>query len=61
LEKELEVVNIRQSEDFAINPFFYFQVYPGDFENFPKQYFLSERVEIEKIPEIKQYFYDVSG
>lgn len=60
LEKQLEVINIRQSQDYAITPFFYFQVFPEDFSKFPKQYFLSTQVETKKIPEIKQYFYELS-
>ncbi len=61
LEKTLEVINIRQSQDYAITPFFYFQVFPQDFEKFPKQYFLSTQVESDKIPEVKQYFFDLSN
>lgn len=61
LEKTLEVINIRQSQNYAITPFFYFQVFPQDFEKFPKQYFLSTQVESDKIPEVKQYFFDLSN
>jgi len=60
LEKSLEVVNIRQSQDYAINPFFYFQVFPADFEKYPKQYFLSTQVSTKKISNTKQYFYEIS-
>ena len=55
------VVNIRYSSDYAINPFFYFQVDKKEFETFPKQYFLSMQVESEKIPSIKEDFYNISS
>jgi putative ABC transport system permease protein len=60
LEKELKVINIRESQDYSINPFFYFQVDQQEFIKFPKQYFISDFVENNKIPEIKKYFYDIS-
>lgn len=61
LEKELEVINIRESRDYSINPFFYFQVYSDDFKEFPKTYFLSSFVENDKKEETKNYFYEISS
>ncbi len=61
LEKELTVVNIRESQDFSINPFFYFQVDPQEFEKFPKLYFISDYIEKEKLTETKNYFYEKSN
>lgn len=60
LEKKLTVINIRESRDYSINPFFYFQVDKQEFTKFPKQYFVSDFVEPEKIPELKKEFYDLS-
>ena len=42
LEKKLKVINIRESRDYSINPFFYFQVDKEEFSKFPKQYFVSD-------------------
>jgi predicted lysophospholipase L1 biosynthesis ABC-type transport system permease subunit len=61
LEKTLKVVNIRESRDYSINPFFYFQVDKQEFAKFPKQYFVSDFVDPENIPELKKKFYDLSG
>lgn len=61
LEKKLTVMNIRETQDYSINPFFYFQVDETEFEKFPKQYFISDYVEVDKIAEIKKYFYDISS
>lgn len=61
IEKELEIINIRESEDYSINPFFYFQVSPEEFKEFPKLYFLSTYAEKEEINQIKKYFYDLSS
>ena len=41
IKKELEIVQIRESDKNWINPFFYFNFYPEDFKNFSKNYFLS--------------------
>jgi predicted lysophospholipase L1 biosynthesis ABC-type transport system permease subunit len=60
LKKNLRVVNIRESRDYSINPFFYFQVNKKEFEKFPKQYFISDYIEPDKISEVKKDFYDVS-
>lgn len=61
LEKKLTVMNIRKSQDYSINPFFYFQVDQQEFNKFPKQYFISNYVETNEIPQIKKYFYDISA
>ena len=61
LEKTLKVINIRESRDYSINPFFYFQVDQEEFAKFPKQYFISDFIELNEIPEIKKYFYDISS
>lgn len=41
LEKKLIVQNFREALRDWTNPFFYFQLYKGDFENFPKNYIIS--------------------
>lgn len=41
LEKELIVQNLRKAERNGANPFFYFTLFPSDFERFPKSYFVS--------------------
>jgi len=41
LEKELVIQNFRTSERNGANPFFYFTLFPSDFERFPKNYFVS--------------------
>ncbi len=60
IERELEVINIRESRDRSINPFFYFQVLPRDFEKYPKEYFLSTYVKKWELEKTKKYFYDAS-
>lgn len=60
LEKELEVVNIRESIDYSINPFFYFQVDKEELSSFPKQYFLSTYLGENEKKDIKKYLYDLS-
>lgn len=60
LEKTLTVVNIRESRDYSINPFFYFQVDKQEFAKFPKQYFVSDFIKLENIAEVKKQFYDLS-
>ena len=61
LEKTLKVVNIRESQDASINPFFYFQIYAAEFTKFPKIYFISSYIDPDKIETTKKYFFDVSG
>jgi hypothetical protein len=51
------VINIRESRDYSINPFFYFQVDKQEFAKFPKQYFVSDFVEKDQIPALKKEFY----
>ncbi len=41
VKKELTISQIRENNREWINPFFYFNFYPGDFKNFSKNYFLS--------------------
>ncbi|NDK08795.1 hypothetical protein EOM39_06165, partial [Candidatus Gracilibacteria bacterium] len=41
LEKNLEVVNFREAVRNGTDPFFYFMLYRGDFEKYPKNYIIS--------------------
>ena len=53
--KELLVTNIRESNsNNTVQPFFYFQVHPEDFENFPKNYFIATFVESELMSDFKK-------
>ena len=54
LKKTLQVTNLRESSSGQIEPFFFFQVHPADFENFPKNHFLSTYVEPEKLRNFKK-------
>lgn len=61
IEKKLTVINIRESRDRSINPFFYFQVNSEEFKKYPKQYFLSSYVESKNTEITKKYFYDITS
>lgn len=59
--KSLEIKNIRKSNTNTVAPFFYFQVHPDDFKNFPKNYFLSTYVDPKKLPEFKKDLLEKTG
>lgn len=61
IKKKLKVVNIRESQVSWANPFFYFQVFPDDFKNFPKNYFVSTFIEEQKMKEFKNDFLAKTG
>ncbi len=61
IEKELTISNIRESQDYSINPFFYFQINPKEFEKFPKLYFISDYVDTSQMAKTKKYFFDLSA
>ncbi len=54
LKKTLTVTNVRESKQWSVNPFFFFQVYPDDFEKFPKTYFVATNVDSENIQDFKR-------
>lgn len=54
--KSLIVSNIRESNTSSIEPFFYFQFYKEDFENYPKTYFLTTSVDTSNIESYKRDF-----
>lgn len=56
IKKKLIVSNIRESIWWSVKPFFYFQVYKGDFDDFPKKYFLSTYIEPSEIKDFKNDF-----
>ncbi len=61
IEKVLKVQGIRESIDYSINPFFYFQVDKEEFSKFPKIYFLSSYIESKEKENFKEYIYDLSS
>lgn len=60
IEKELIVQNIRESKEYSINPFFYFQVEKEEFIKFPKTYFLSSYINDSDKTIFKKYIFDIS-
>ena len=54
LERSLTVANLRDSNRSQIEPFFFIQVHPDDFQNFPKNHFLSTYVEPENVSDFKR-------
>ena len=59
--KSLKVINIRESIDYSINPFFFFQVNKEEFSSFPKTYFLSDYIESTEKEQFREYIYDISS
>ncbi len=56
LEKTLKVVNFREAVRNWTNPFFYFQLFPDDFKNYPKNYILSYK-EVSKPSNIENILF----
>jgi predicted lysophospholipase L1 biosynthesis ABC-type transport system permease subunit len=54
LKQILTVTNIRESQQWSVTPFFYFQVYSDDFEKFPKTYFIATNVASKDIQDFKR-------
>lgn len=54
LKKTLTVTNVRESLQWSVTPFFFFQVYPEDFQKFPKTYFVATNVPSEDIQDFKR-------
>lgn len=61
LKRKLKVVNIRESQVSWARPFFYFQVDPVDFKDFPKTYFLSTFVEETNMKDFKNDILNKTG
>jgi len=60
--KTLTVTNIRASNNNnAVQPFFYFQVHPDDFEKFPKNYFMATYVNPEEKSNFKKEILSKTG
>ena len=59
LKKELRVTSLRLTEQVGANPFFYFTLHPGDFEQFPRNYFISYK-SLEKPDDIQFQFSEVT-
>lgn len=60
IEKKLVIQNIRESKEYSINPFFYFQVHEEEFLKFPKTYFISSTINSSEKEKFKNYIYDIS-
>ena len=45
----------------SLQPFFYFQVHPSDFTNFPKNYFLATYIEPDKMVAFKTEILEKTG
>lgn len=61
-EKELIVTNIRESNtNNSVQPFFYFQVHPDDFKNFPKNYFIATYIDPSLKTEFKKDMLEKTG